>query len=217
MAKKVVKKTAKKAALPPGIKAVKNKIAKHDAKRAVKAGKPTKGRAAKKAPNPQQKPKAVKLGPGTITVNDGPPMEVQGMTVTPEPKRKIGKSPALAAPYGKPGVQDNTLKGMSGLGDMTPAVHDFAKAFKNMIGPPPKRSAASLLGDEAPPQINGVTLRELVTTFIADNKRFGELTAYAKAAGFDAQAFAIVAVLHLPYMRETKAAVELYTKMLADG
>lgn len=202
MVKKTVKKPAKKAVKKPDRKtAEKISDAKVAAARAkVEAKKPTKGKAAKKAPNPQQKPKAVKLGPGTVSMNGGPPMEVQGMTVTPEPKRKVGKSPALAAPYG-----------------MTPAVHDFATAFKSMIAGPPKRSAASLLGDEAPPQINGVTLRELVTTFIADNKRFGEITAYAKSAGFDAQAFAIVAVLHLPYMRETKAAVELYTKMLADG
>lgn len=183
MAKKTVKKAAKKAV-----------------KKAVK--KPAKKAPAKKAkltvPPPGNELVRINGGP-VITAEQAKEMAKHGMTVTPEPKRKVGKSPALAAPYG-----------------MTPAVHDFATAFKSMMAGPPKRSAASLLGDEAPPQINGVTLRELVTTFIADNKRFGEITSYAKAAGFDAQAFAIVAVLHLPYMRETKAAVELYTKMLAE-
>lgn len=190
MAKKSVKKPAKKAkkakkAVKVGRSAEKRTAQKMaDAKVRI-AREKVEARTAKKAPNPQQKPKTIQ---GVI--NDVKKEDVA---------RAVGKSPALAAPYG-----------------MTPAVHDFATAFKSMMAGPPKRSAASLLGDEAPPQINGVTLRELVTTFIADNKRFGEITSYAKAAGFDAQAFAIVAVLHLPYMRETKAAVELYTKMLAE-
>lgn len=112
--------------------------------------------------------------------------------------------------------QDNSLVGQSGLGGMTPAVHDFAQAFRALVSPPAKRSAASLLGDDPTP-FNGLALRELVNVFISDNARLGELTAAAKQAGCNPQAFSIAAVLALPYMRETKAAVELYLKVLSDG
>ncbi len=190
--KTAAKKPAKKAAKPGDLtkaeiaRVKKNVNAKLDRQTAkIAAGKPTTKRAAKKAPNPQQ---AAKLAAAQEKV---------------------------AAVYAKATAAGAAKAAATLDPKMTPAVHDFAQAFKAIMTPPAKRTAAQLLGDDPKP-FNGVTLKELVTVFIADNKRLGELTQAAKESGCNPQAFSIAAVLSLPYMRETKAAVELYLKVLAD-
>jgi len=189
-AKKAAKKPAKKSS---ATKLTEKKMAAHKvaaARAKVAAKKPTKGKAAGKAPNPQQ---VAKLAAA---------------------QEKVAEVYAKATAAGAAKAAAEIKKPKGSAFPIAPAVHDFAQAFKEIIGNP-KRTAAQLLGDDPKP-FNGVTLKELVTVFVADNKRLGELTMAAKQAGCDPQAFTMVAVLSLPYMRETRAAVELYLKVLAE-
>jgi len=113
------------------------------------------------------------------------------------PDRKIGKSPALATPYGK-----------------APAVKDFAAAFKQIMGAPRKRSAAELFGDEPTPKFDSLVLKQMVASFHEDGMRLPELNAAAVKIGLNPQAFNLVCALTSPTAKQLREDVMTYMAVL---